>query len=195
MRVNDYFDKVVVINLDRRPDRLEKIDAQLKKLDISYERFSAYDAVKLNIEPLMGCTKSHLDVWKQSFGKRVLILEDDAEFCDDFQERFDEVMAELPEDYAVMYLGILVQRYISTTHDVGYKNWFNIKQTAGTHAYSLHPDKVRYFYESLKDYQSHIDIGIQEKSDSMLTLAALPILVKQGTSFSDLRLREVNDYV
>lgn len=192
MRLNDYFDKVYVINLDRRPDRMEKIAYDLKQLGIEFERFSAYDAVKENIEPYMGCTKSHLDIWKQSFGKRVLILEDDAEFMENFQQRFDEVIQELPEDYDVMYLGILVQKNISIVHDVGYKNWFKIDKTAGTHAYSLHPDKVEYFYEKLKDYQWHIDIGVQDEAQN--GLATLPILVKQSTSFSDLRLREVSDY-
>jgi GR25 family glycosyltransferase involved in LPS biosynthesis len=46
MKVNEFFDKVVVINLDRRTDRMEILDAQLKELGIEYERFSAIDAVE-----------------------------------------------------------------------------------------------------------------------------------------------------
>jgi len=46
MKVNEFFDKVVVINLDRRTDRMETLDAQLKELGIEYERFSAIDAVE-----------------------------------------------------------------------------------------------------------------------------------------------------
>ncbi len=35
MRINDYFSKVILINLDRREDRLEKISTQLDNLGIT----------------------------------------------------------------------------------------------------------------------------------------------------------------
>jgi len=79
VRVNDFFDKVIVINLDRRTDRLEKIDSQLKELGIQYKRFSAVDGKKLDIDPVLAGTMSHLQVMKQVSGQRVLILEDDAQ--------------------------------------------------------------------------------------------------------------------
>lgn len=62
MKVNEYFDKVVVINLDRRKDRLEKVDAQLQELGIAYERFSAIDAKALDIDPIQACKQSHIKV-------------------------------------------------------------------------------------------------------------------------------------
>ncbi|MCC6468313.1 MAG: glycosyltransferase [Alphaproteobacteria bacterium] len=43
-----FFDKVYVLNLDRRPDRLASIDAQMRRLGIPYERFAAIDG---NLKP------------------------------------------------------------------------------------------------------------------------------------------------
>ena len=104
MRVNDYFDKVVVINLDRRPDRMEKLGPQLDELGIEYERFSAVDANDLGIKPYIAGTMSHVTVWKKYKGQRVLVLEDDALFCDNFNEKFAEVMQTLPQDWDIFYL-------------------------------------------------------------------------------------------
>ncbi len=46
IHVNDVFEKVFVLNLDRRQDRLEKVVRQTKKLGIEFERFSAVDGKK-----------------------------------------------------------------------------------------------------------------------------------------------------
>ncbi len=51
--VNEFFDKVYVLNLDRRPDRLIAIEAQTTELGIQYERFAAID----------GKAKPHVDEW------------------------------------------------------------------------------------------------------------------------------------
>ena len=41
--INDYFDKIYVLNLHRRKDRLSGIDNRLKRFGIEYERFGATD--------------------------------------------------------------------------------------------------------------------------------------------------------
>lgn len=43
IKVNDVFDRVLVLNLDRRPDRWREMTAQLQKVGISAERFAAVD--------------------------------------------------------------------------------------------------------------------------------------------------------
>ena len=43
MKINDYFDKIICINLDKRPDRWREVQSQFKKAGISVQRFSAID--------------------------------------------------------------------------------------------------------------------------------------------------------
>jgi hypothetical protein len=44
--INNVFERVFVLNLDRRPDRLEQFDRQAKLVGMNYERFSAVDGSK-----------------------------------------------------------------------------------------------------------------------------------------------------
>ncbi len=43
--LNHLFAKVIVVNLDRRPDRMKAIDEQLKFLNVDYERYPAFDGL------------------------------------------------------------------------------------------------------------------------------------------------------
>ena len=50
MKLFDRFDKVYLINLDKRADRLEKFNKQVEKYDLGeYERISAIDGNTLDL--------------------------------------------------------------------------------------------------------------------------------------------------
>jgi GR25 family glycosyltransferase involved in LPS biosynthesis len=194
MRVNEYFDKVVVINLDRRTDRMEKLVPQLEELGIQYERHSAIDGKELGISPITAGTMSHQKVLEENIEKRILILEDDAQFVDNFNEKFEEVMQTLPADSDIFYLGALLPKSTGKVEDLGNKHWFKQIFSTGSHAYSIHPARVKYFAEKLKDYEWYIDIGLREFSRDYKAVIAQPNLITQFSSYSDLRLEEVNDF-
>lgn len=193
MKVNDFFDKVIVINLDRRTDRMDKLAPQLEKLDIQYERFSAVDGKKLDIDPIVAGLQSHLQIMKQIAGQRVLILEDDAQFVEDFNEKFEKVMQTLPEDWDIFYLGALVPKDVGLIRMVN-RHWGIQVLTTGTQAYCINPSRLEYFINKLEDYNSYIDIGLRDFAKGLKAYITQPNLVVQFPSYSDLRLKEVNDF-
>ena len=193
MKINEFFDKVVVINLDRRTDRMEKLDLQLKELDIQYKRFSAVDAIKLNIDPIVAGLRSHLQVIKDNIGRRVLVLEDDAYFVDNFNEKFEKVMQTLPEDWDIFYLGALVPKDVGQINMVN-RHWGIQVLTTGTQAYCIRPEMQHYFISRLEDYNYYIDIGLRDFAKGYKPYITQPNLVTQFPSYSDLRLKEVNDF-
>jgi len=193
MKVNDFFDKVIVINLDRRTDRMEKLAPQLEKLDIQYKKFSAVDAKKLDIDPVVAGLRSHLQVMKQIAGQRVLILEDDAQFVEDFNEKFEKVMQTLPEDWDIFYLGALVPKDVGLIRMVN-RHWGIQVLTTGTQAYCINPSRLEYFISKLEDYNYYIDIGLRDFAKGLKAYITQPNLVVQFPSYSDLRQKEVDDF-
>lgn len=191
MRINDYFDKVVVINLDKRVDRLEKITEQLNDLGITFERFSAIDGTGKN--PIIAGRDSHVEVWKQNLGKKVLILEDDAYFVEGFQERFDEIIQTLPEDWDVFYLGALIDKMTGKVIKVN-NDWYRQIVSTGTQAYCLHPNMMQYFIDRIEIYDGYIDVGLRILAEDTNAYITQPNLVTQYPSYSDLRLKEVSDF-
>jgi GR25 family glycosyltransferase involved in LPS biosynthesis len=191
MRINEYFDKVVVINLDKRTDRLEKISKQLDELGIVFERFSAIDGTGKN--PIIAGKDSHVEVWKQNLGKKVLILEDDAYFVEGFQERFDEVIQTLPENWDVFYLGVLLDKMTGKVIKVN-SDWYRQVVSTGTQAYCLHPDMMQYFIDKIEIYDGYIDVGLRILAEDTNAYIIQPNLVTQSPGYSDLRLKEVSDF-
>jgi glycosyl transferase family 25 len=104
------FGGVYVINLDRRPDRLDEITGELDKIGLPFKRFAAIDR-----KPgILGCGLSHLAVLKEAreLGlKNVLIFEDDFTFTVG-KEEFWKKMADLSgTEFDVCMLGYALLHY------------------------------------------------------------------------------------
>lgn len=77
--LHQYIDKIIYINLDKRPDRREQMERQLDAFGLSYERFPAIH----HSFGIVGCSQSHQAVYrlaKERGYKNIWILEDDFEF-------------------------------------------------------------------------------------------------------------------
>lgn len=92
--INNYFDKVYVLNLHKRPERLALTKKRLNFCDIEFETFGATDgSVMTKIwesyskdnsffknASYIGCAVSHLSIYRDALEKghkKILILEDD----------------------------------------------------------------------------------------------------------------------
>lgn len=101
-----FFDKIYIINLATRIDRLLEVNEELEKIgvDISHPKIQVFKATKpIDGEgwPTIGtkgCFQSHLavltDALKNQY-ERILILEDDVNFIDDFNNKLDGALTQL----------------------------------------------------------------------------------------------------
>lgn len=108
-----------VVNLKRRPDRLEKFRQQMEYLGWDYEVFEAVDT-----NSYMGITKSQLaiiEIAKERGYKKVMIMEDDCEvmpYAHDFVEKLNQELMNL--DYAVLNLSPTLNRHINRADNLTY---------------------------------------------------------------------------
>lgn len=106
-----------VISLPKAKKRLSATLASYKKSGcaIPIETVSAIDGMKLEktdgvtIRPGdYGCLLSHVEVIKTAKERQlecILVLEDDVEFIDGFQDRLNKAMSELPDNWDMLWLG------------------------------------------------------------------------------------------
>lgn len=119
MSLNDYFDRIFVINLKRSADRLRQCCVESDRHGFDCYQFPAFDWHDYKNLPelqrtamnsgMCGCSHSHSSLMHViAFNKwdKVLVLEDDFEILnEDFNERFAEAWAEVPADWDLVYLG------------------------------------------------------------------------------------------
>jgi len=131
--LNNYFDKIYVITLERSSNRHEYIENSLSGLN--YEFFYGVDGSQLTIDDLIkkniydsdeakrlrhdhnnltlreiGCALSHLNLYKHITGnriKRTLILEDDVYLNSETEMNLEKAFQLLPENWELLYLGYL----------------------------------------------------------------------------------------
>jgi GR25 family glycosyltransferase involved in LPS biosynthesis len=120
MSVYDVIDKIFIINLEHRTDRLKHILEQMHDTKIPESKYEIFKAVK--IDPgFMGCTQSHLQcllLAKERQYKNVLILEDD--FMVDNKEYFLQSLPkikDLPMDWDVLFFSVNIEFKIPFTQD------------------------------------------------------------------------------
>lgn len=115
---NKFIEKIYVINLDRRKDRLEHIKRDCKNANINFERFSAVNGKELNKHQeyidkyidtsknlkngQIGCALSHIKIWedivKNGYSNTV-ILEDDGFIPNNFNTVLKNSLNSLPKKW------------------------------------------------------------------------------------------------
>ena len=116
--LNAFFPHKVCINLDRRPERWQRMQARLAQHRLGpVTRFSAFDGRTLEIPPTwtgrsgaFGCMQSHLAVVRQARHDRlenVLIMEDDVLFDEEIHAKFEKYKANIPSDWDMLFFGCI----------------------------------------------------------------------------------------
>ncbi len=128
-----FFDRVIVINVNRRSDRLEQFRKEAETVGFDFEIHPALDGKFLGMDPIVAGRLSHIEVLRKiKPDEMVLICEDDAKFRQDFVQSLDEYMADLPQDWDIFYLGAIKNE----TKPVS-KHWVRQVVSTGTQAYCV----------------------------------------------------------
>ena len=184
--------KTYVINLDRRPDRLQEI-----KLPITWERFSATDGRIYVDSPVknrgwMGCYDSHVrlvEKLKNEKSDYYLIFEDDIDVCDNFIQTLEKTVNNLPEDWELLFLGGWnVGDKINHCEGIDVAN-----KVYCMHAYMIKAEIIDKLLEKYKSRTYKIDVLLAELLPELKSYICNPTIAWQRPGFSDIENRETNN--
>lgn len=195
--LKNYFDRVVVINLDRRDDRWAALQQKLSKINWPFktpERFSAYDGNKLPTPVgwtegpgTWGCLLSHREVLSRAIQDEldsVLVLEDDIFFAPDFEKKVLSFIKGLPFDWDQIMLG--GQFFAnSKVYDIS-PEIRKVSLCHRAHAYAVRGSFMRYMYSKLCSSYGHVDHIMNTFQDRYKVYTPKHFLIGQEGSPSDI---------
>lgn len=202
--LNNFFDKIYCINLDSRPDRWEECEKMFSHYNLEVERVSAI-IPETTIDGLMKTEYSliltNIEILKKSKENgynRILIFEDDIEFCDyipnysgeSFEDRFNKSIQFLPNDWTLFYLGSGI--------DTGEKSLvdgelYTIRFAHTTHSVAINSNFYDVCIERLENTIQPLDISyvwIMKEIGNVYSF--YPNLTSQRASHSDIQNRYVD---
>lgn len=175
-------DKIYVINLAKRKDRLESATKQLNQYGIPFERFEAIE----NEKGAEGLRLTMIKIFKEAIKKKwkqILILEDDLDIIEPtINEVMDKVVNETPKDFDIIYMGA---QLCSTPERRESETLLNVKHAYATHAaiYSLKAMKYLVKEGITAPVDNFIVRTLQNEGN---TFATFPLLISQIAGKSDI---------
>ena len=203
--IQEYFDRIVVINLAHRTDRRREMEEQLATVNMNAEFFPASQMTELGDWPSLGargCFHSHYSVLKGSLGtgvRRILFLEDDLDFSSALpvlEKRVLEQVAAQPWDF--LYLGHVERTTALASGGFEILTWTSPVQT--THFYAVSERIIPRLVTFMEDVMSrpkghplggpqHVDGAFsmfRAQNPDVRTLVLNPVLGYQRSSKSDI---------
>jgi hypothetical protein len=199
INLNKYFDKIYVINLDRRPDRYESFKKELSKYGIeNVERFSAIDGTTImqnNINLLageIGVLESHLEIIKKCKEEglnNVLIMEDDVCFSDEIL-KLDEYMSAVPKDWEFLYFG--GNHVYGSPPELINDKIIKLNYTVALQCVAIHNSMFEVIEAILPKMKKQVDAYYADLHNTFNAYGFYPNMAKQTAGFSDIQNRNVD---
>lgn len=206
-----FFDQVYYINLDRRSDRREHMDKQLRKFGLSANRVAAVDGKNVQWKPEYGVISNYwnngafayclsyrvaiVDAMKKGYDN-VLILDDDCVFQDNMWEILEKAQAELPEDWHMLYFGANHGHpqpvSVPTEQDRIGDHIYKLKGSMGSHAIILNKACFQTVLNYLAAPYGPLDMFFSMYQKFFPCYITYPGLASQLAGVSDIINKEVN---
>lgn len=196
MLLNQLFPHKVCINLDRRPDRWQRMQTEFARHGVEdVRRFSAVDGSTVQLPEnwnhtagAYGCLLSHIAVVHEAreLGhKSVLIFEDDAVFDPEFEVKFGSFVEQVPSDWDMLYFGALHKDQPSKLRDYVYR----ITNANSTFAYALKHTVYDEFLELNRRAEHVLDVNAYALQKRFNCYCFMPNLAWVQIEYSDVQNR------
>lgn len=195
MKISDLSDKIIVMNLDKRTDRLHNCNLQAEKFNFNFVRINSIDGSLINNNTNLrngelGLLKTYKKVLEYCIDEnfqQVLIMEDDFQFDEDVEERLEEIKL-IPDNWDVIYLG--ANHYhlgAGTIKPIKINDKIiRIYSSYGAHSIIIKKSMYQKIYEKILEYKFPIDVIFANMQIEINAYGFIKNICKQYDSYSDI---------
>jgi len=206
IEINNFFEKIYVINLKKDDNKRKNISDQFNKYNINFEFFEGIygkesdyvNELKKNIKKLnygeLGLLLTYKNIFNDAINKgynNILIFEDDVILHNDFNNLFSEKIQSIPDDWAILRLGNTLTHYngIIKTPIINNTYYKNVIWTHGSFACAYKKHIFQTLINEIELFNSAIDCNPFNKIINILNTdySIFPNLVISDINVSDLR--------
>jgi len=201
------FDRIVVISMDTENGRarLKRLFAELDRIKWPWKMPEVFNAVIGAKVPkprgwrsgsgAWGCLRSHQMVLERAMQddiRRLLVMEDDAEWCDDIARRGPEFLASVPGDYDQLMLGgqFVTRGREPLAEDLS-EGVLRVAGVERTHAYAVQGAFMANLYTLWQRANRHCDQEMGPLQHGRRVYAPTVWLAGQARGKSDISGREL----
>lgn len=196
MTLNDIADQVFVINLERRQDRAEHMREQSEKHQFDALVVRAVDAKEIQNptglrdgEYALLLSYASIIQWARQKGfDKIIILEDDAFFVDDFEPRLESEWPLIPADWDLVFLG-------ENNSSLG-AGWIpsvavnskirKVFSSFGAHAILIRSNMYDSILDGISSFDKPLDVMFASLQQHCNAYGFIPTLCKQRSFHSDI---------
>ncbi len=145
----------------------------------------------------IGCFQSHRTIYKRAIDEgidKLFILEDDALFCENFNQIFAENIKHVPDDWQMLYFGqinhdliggIMGSKTVSIKENIG-GNVYRAERCWLTHAYAIR-GCAKYLYDNTTKMYHTFDKVLADIQKDLKVYAFHPNIIRQDDTASSIR--------
>jgi GR25 family glycosyltransferase involved in LPS biosynthesis len=204
MKITDFFDKTVCINLDRRFDRWSECVAEFDKHKLTnIHRFKAIDGKDLKqtssgfmTPSRMALVLTNIQIIEEAIKNNyesILILEDDIEFGPQVI-KMDSYFDSLPNDWDMLYFGGNHNTHMGIRPpDIINEKVCKLHNTYSTHCVAINKKAYEPILDRIKKCDNALDVIYVELQNKLDVYSFYPMIATQRVSFSDIE-NKMTDY-
>lgn len=183
--LNDRFDKIFCINLDRRTDRWSEASSLFERFGLSVERIPGIE----NTKPWNGLRLTVIGIFERAIEqnhKHILIFEDDIDWPEDFYQRFETCWSSLPDDWHMFYFSAAHQHWPPIYNQY----LFKLTWSTAAHAIAFKRSCFETVLSALKASEDAIDVIYSRLQPRLNAYCCIDPIAWQRKSFSDIEGEE-----
>lgn len=206
-----YFDQAYYINLDRRPDRREHMETQVKRFGLAVTRIPAVDGSKIEWKPEYGILSKYWNTGAFAYclsyreavvdairkgHENVLIMDDDAVLESNMFEILGHAWKDLPDDWHMLYLGANhghpIPTSMPTEKDREGDYLYKMSGSMGSHAIILNKRCFKFVLNFVAAPYAPLDMYFSMYHKFFPCYITFPGLASQMAGHSDILGKKVN---